>query len=134
MLAWIEPRKKTVFRLSDDCEFCSRTAPPSTRCFQVKVSSISSKRCACGRELVFSFMSIRENRRLWRRMGRLRFKLIWRLFEGSASGCEGSRSIRRRVVSEAPAFNRQGSVKEAPVVNPELRKLGRLGLFSRLLA
>src|SRR5271157_4858109 len=101
MLAWIEPRKKSVLRLSVDCEFCMRTAPPSTSRFQVKVSSASVKRCAMGKRLVLSFISIKEKRRLWRRMGRVRFRFNWRLFEGDSPGREGSRVVRDTLESEA---------------------------------
>ena len=55
---WIDPRKKSVFRVSVDCETCSRTAPPSTRRFQVKVSPTSVNRWVCGSRLLFSFMSM----------------------------------------------------------------------------
>src|SRR5208282_4431456 len=108
-------------------------APPSTKCLQVYVSSPSSKRCVCGWELALSFISIIENRRLWRPIERLMFTFSWRLFDGGIAGSEeGLLSSKRRVVSDAPTLNFHGSVSEPPAVSARLRKLGTARLFSRL--
>src|ERR1022692_3790476 len=104
-----------------------------TKCLQVNVSSTSSNRCVCSWELISSFMSIKENRRLWRFTGRLIVMLIWLLFEGIGADCKGSISVNFREVNEVPALNFHGNVNEAPAVYPELVKLGNAGFFSRLL-